>query len=592
MATFTTASLAVGTDTVTASYGGTADFAPSTTGTIVTAAGNGTAGYSGDNGPATAAELNDPYGVAVDAAGDLFIADTDNNVIREVVKATGDIITVAGNGTAGYSGDNGPATAAELNHPDGVAVDAAGDLFIADADNNVIREVVKATGDIITVAGNGTAGYSGDNGPATAAELNYPNGVAVDAAGDLFIADTGNNVIREVVKATGDIITVAGNGTAGYSGDNGPATAAELNYPTGVAVDAAGDLFIADTGNNVIREVVKATGDIITVAGNGTAGYSGDNGPATAAELNCPDGVAVDAAGDLFIADTDNSVIREVVKATGDIITVAGNGTAGYSGDNGPATAAELDDPDGVAVDAAGDLFIADSDNNVIREVVKATGDIITVAGNGTAGYSGDNGPATAAELNHPDGVAVDAAGDLFIADTGNNVIREVVKATGDIITVAGNGTVRLQRRQRTRDRRRAELPRRRRRRRRGRPVHRRHEQQRDPRGRQGDRRHHHRRRQRHPRLQRRQRTRDRRRAGRPHGVAVDAAGDLFIADSSNNVIREVVKATGDIITVAGNGTPVTAAITGPRPPPSWTAPLVSPSTPRATCSSPTRTTT
>ena len=303
VATFTTSSLAAGTITVTASYGGTADFAPSTTGTIVTAAGNGTAGYTGNNGPATAAELNGPCGVAVDSAGDLFIADTDNNVVREVVKATGDIITVAGNGTAGYSGDNGPATAAELDDPRGVAVDSAGDLFIADTDNNVIREVVKATGDIITVAGNGTAGYSGDNGPATAAELDSPRGVAVDSAGDLFIADNGNNVIREVVKATGDIITVAGNGTAGYSGDNGPATAAELNGPNGVAVDSAGDLFIADANNNVIREVVKATGDIITVAGNGTAGYSGDNGPATAAELNDPTGVAVDSAGDLFIAD-------------------------------------------------------------------------------------------------------------------------------------------------------------------------------------------------------------------------------------------------------------------------------------------------
>ena len=280
----------------------------------------------------------------------------------------------------------------------------------------MVREVVKATGDIITVAGNGTAGYSGDGGPATAAELNGPDGVAVDSAGDLFIADTVNNVIREVVKATGDIITVAGNGTAGYSGDNGPATAAELDSPRGLAVDSAGDLFIADSGNNVIREVVKATGDIITVAGNGTAGYSGDGGPATAAELNDPNGVAVDSAGDLFIADTDNNVIREVVKATGDIITVAGNGTAGYSGDGGPATAAELNGPVGVAVDSAGDLFIADNGNNVVREVVKATGDIITVAGNGTAGYSGDNGPATAAELNNPCRVAVDSAGDLFVA--------------------------------------------------------------------------------------------------------------------------------------------------------------------------------
>ena len=369
VAAFTTSSLPSGTITVTASYGGTADFAPSTTGTIVTAAGNGTAGYTGNNGPATAAELYGPNTVAVDSAGDLFIADLNNNVIREVVKATGDIITVAGNGTAGYSGDNGPATAAKLNQPNGVAVDSAGDLFIADYGNNAVREVVKATGDIITVAGDGTAGYSGDNGPATAAELDNPRCVAIDSADDLFIADWGNNVIREVVKATGDIITVAGDGTAGYSGDDGPATAAELNGPNYVAVDSVGDLFIADERENAVREVVKATGDIITVAGDGTAGYSGDNGPATASELNFDEGVAVDSAGDVFITDNKNERIREVVRATGDIITVAGNGTAGYSGNNGSATAAELDFPNRVTVDSAGDLFISDYRNNVVREV-------------------------------------------------------------------------------------------------------------------------------------------------------------------------------------------------------------------------------
>src|SRR5208282_5812032 len=366
VAEFTTSSLAAGTNTVTASYGGTANFAPSITGTIVTAAGNGTAGYTGNKGPATAAELDNPGGMAVDSAGDLFIADLNNNVIREVVKATGDIITVAGNGKAGYSGDNGPATAAELNDPRDVAVDSAGDLFIADLNNNVIREVVKATGDIITVAGNGKAGYSGDNGPATAAELDGPRGVAVDSAGDVFFADCLNNRVREVVKATGDIITVAGDGKAGYSGDNGPATAAVLNAPNTVAVDSAGDLFIADANNHAVREVVKATGDIITVAGNGKAGYSGDNGPATAAELNDAYGVAVDAVGDLFFADDGNNRVREVVKATGDIITVAGNGTTGYSGDNGPATDAELDGPFRVAVDSAGDVFVADPANNVV----------------------------------------------------------------------------------------------------------------------------------------------------------------------------------------------------------------------------------
>ena len=381
VAELTTSSLAAGNDTVTASYGGTPAFASSTTGTIVTAAGNGTAGYRGNNGPATAAELNGDWGLAVDSAGDLFIVDGANNVVREVVKTTGDIITVAGNGTAGYKGDNGPATAAELNAPNSVSVDSAGDLFISDQGNNVIREVVQATGEIITIAGNGTAGYKGDNGPATAAEINSPRGISIDASGDLFIADWGNNVIRELVATTGDIITVAGNGTAGYSGDNGPATSAKLNAPNFVAVDPAGNLFIGDANNNAIREVFKATGDIITFAGNGTAGYKGDNGPATAAELNGPLGVAFDSVGDVFIADDHNDVVREVVKATGDIITVAGNGTAGYSGNNGPATAAELNDPGRIAVDSAGDLFIADRGNSVVREVAPAVTVTIGVSG-------------------------------------------------------------------------------------------------------------------------------------------------------------------------------------------------------------------
>ena len=211
MAAFTALSLAAPANTVTASYGGTANFASSTTGAIVTAAGNGTPGYTGNGGPATNAELYLPWAVAVDSAGDLFIADYEDNVVREVVKATGDIVTVAGNGTAGYTGNHGHATAAELDEPDGVAVDSAGDVFIADSYNEVIREVVKATGDIFTVAGDGNCCYPGDTGPATAAELDDPiTACAVDSAGDLFIADTGNNMIREVVKATGDIIPVAG----------------------------------------------------------------------------------------------------------------------------------------------------------------------------------------------------------------------------------------------------------------------------------------------------------------------------------------------------------------------------------------------
>ena len=371
VATFTTASLPNGADTITASYSGTAEFAPSTTGTIVTAAGNGIAGYSGDGGPATDAEALRPGGVAVDSAGDLFVTEGLNNVEREVVKATGEIITVAGNGSAGYSGDNGPATDAQLNGTNSVAVDSAGDLFLSDSFNNRIREVVMATGDIITIAGNGISGYSGDGRPAIDSELANPLGIAVDSASDVFFADPINDVIREVVKATGDIITVAGNGKAGYIGDNRTAIAAELNLPDGIAVDSAGNLFIADDGNNVIREVVKATGDIITVVGNGAAGYTGDDGPATDAELNGPNSVAVDSVGDLFISDNAN-VVREVVKATGDIIPIAGNGTAGYSGDGGAATAAELNGPNRFAVDSAGDVFFPDVVNNVVREITPA----------------------------------------------------------------------------------------------------------------------------------------------------------------------------------------------------------------------------
>ena len=301
VATFTTSSLAAGTITVSASYGGTASFAASTTGTIVTAVGDGKAGYSGDNGPATAAELDAPGASRSTLPVTCSSATAETTWSGRCVKAHGDITTVAGNGKVRDSAATmySP-TAAELDVPYSVAVDSAGDLFISDAANNLIREVVKATGDIITVAGTGTAGYSGDKGPATDAEIDSPRGLAVDSAGDVFFADNPNNVVREV-EASGDIITVAGDGKAGYSGNNGPATAAKLNGPTYVAVDSAGDLFIGDANNNQVREVVKATGDIIAVAGNGTAGYSGDNGPATAAELNNPNSIAFDPAGDVFI---------------------------------------------------------------------------------------------------------------------------------------------------------------------------------------------------------------------------------------------------------------------------------------------------
>ncbi len=333
-------------------------------GVITRVAGTGTRGNSGDDGPATNAELNLPAGVAVTADGGFLIADTNNNVVRKVSSA-GVITRVAGTGTQGKSGDDGPATDAELFGPQGVAVTADGGFLIADSDNNVVRKVSSA-GVITRVAGTGTQGKSGDDGPATDAELNLPVGVAVTADGGFLIADSDNNVVRKVSSA-GVITRVAGTGTQGKSGDDGPATDAELNLPVGVAVTADGGFLIADPDNNVVRKVSSA-GVITRVAGTGTQGKSGDDGPATDAELNVPQGVAVTADGGFLIADTGNNVVRKVSSA-GVITRVAGTGTAGNSGDDGPATDADLNFPVGVAVTADGGFLIADPNNQVVRKV-------------------------------------------------------------------------------------------------------------------------------------------------------------------------------------------------------------------------------
>ena len=351
------------------------------------------------------------------------------------IPAAGLIGTVAGNGTQGYAGDGGQAASAELNAPRGMVVDSAGNIYFADTGNNAIRKITAATGVIRTVAGNGTQGYSGDGGSATGAELDSPAGVAVDPGGNLYIADMANNAIRKVTASTGVITTVAGapdDYWGGYSGDGGPATAATFADPKGVALDSAGNIYIADMFNNAIRKVTISTGIITTVAGNGSSGYSGDSGLATAAELNWPTDVAVDSAGNIYIADSGNVVIREIAASTGAIATVAGNGTAGYAGDGGASTSANLGDPVNLAVDAAGNIYISDSGFDVIRKVTASTGIISTVAGVGGYGYSGDGGPATNAELNLPAGLAIAPAGNfyltnnLFIADSGNNVIRAV----------------------------------------------------------------------------------------------------------------------------------------------------------------------
>jgi Concanavalin A-like lectin/glucanases superfamily/FG-GAP-like repeat/HYDIN/CFA65/VesB-like, Ig-like domain/Abnormal spindle-like microcephaly-assoc'd, ASPM-SPD-2-Hydin/FIMAH domain/NHL repeat len=458
-----------------------------TAGKISTVAGNGSVGFNGDGGLATNANLHSPLGVAMDAAGNLYIADTGNGSIRKV-SANGNISTVAGiSGTGGFSGDGGPATSAMLGIPSGIGVDSDGNLYIADSNNGRIRKV-DTSGTIATVAGDGIGGFVGDGGPATIASLMYPRGVALDSARNLYIADTNNNRIRKV-DTSGNISTVAGNGSFGYSGDGGLATSAGLYNPFDVSVDGSGNLYIADTNNNRIRKV-DASGNISTVAGNGTAGYSGDGGAATSASLASPYGVAVDGAGDLYIADAGNSRIRKV-DASGNISTVAGNGTEGYSGDGGPATSAGLLFPARVAVDSAGNLYIADTDNQRIRRV-DASGIISTVAGNGTAAYSGDGGAATSASLAYPKGITIDSAGNLFIADTDNQRVRKV-DISGNISTVAGGGS-----------------------------------------GADGG-----------PAISAS--------LAYPWGVAIDSTGDLFIGDTSSQRIRKVDN-SGIISTVAGNG--------------------------------------
>jgi len=341
--------------------------------------------------------------------------------------SAGAISTAAGNGTYGYSGDGGPATSAEEAEPSDVVFDTAGNVYIAEWANSRIREISASTGDINTVAGDGTPGYSGDGGPATSAELYNPGGIAMDSSGNIYIADTNNYRIRKVTASTGIITTVAGNGTYGYSGDGGPATSAELAYPEKVALDGSGNIYIADSYNERIRKVTASTGVITTVAGNGTAGYSGDGGPATSAELSSPAGVALDSSGNIYIADLSNSRIRKVTVSTGVITTVAGNGTAGYSGDGGPATSAEIFFPFSVATDSGGNFYIADFDNCRIRLVTVASGTISTAAGDGTCGYGGDGGTAIGAELNSPIGVRMSVGGSLYIPDTYNNRTRSVV---------------------------------------------------------------------------------------------------------------------------------------------------------------------
>lgn len=410
----------------------------STTGIITTVVGNGEAGFSGDGDTATAASLFEPYGVFVDEAGNLYIADRFNHRIRKVDAQTGIITTVAGTGDNGFSGDEGAATAAALNHPISVAMDAAGNLFVADRDNFRIRKVDAQTGVISTVAGQGTAGFSGDGEAATDARIRRPAGVMVDGSANLYIADSLNRRIRQVDLDQGNITTVAGKGDYEFPGDGSLATTILLRDPESVTIDEAGDVYISDTFHQRVYRLALATGLITAVAGNGQSGYHGDGVLATDTSLSQPVGLSIDRQGTVFIADRDNNRIRRVEAGSGIITTVAGNGVNGFSGDGSQAVAASIGRPEGVAVDDQGNLYIGDTFNHRIRFVQISTGIITTVAGTGNLGDSGDGGLATAAELYLPTAVALDSQGNLYFCDRGNDQIRRVDLATGIITTVAG----------------------------------------------------------------------------------------------------------------------------------------------------------
>jgi uncharacterized protein (TIGR03437 family) len=384
-------------------------------GNITTAIGDGIQGFAGDGGPANKVEMSLPTGVAVDSSGNVIFADSLNNRIRKL--AGGNVSTVAGNGLVSRSGDGGAASAAQINAPLGVAVDAAGNTYIADTANNMVRRV-DSKGAISTYAGTGTAGSSGDGSAATSAQLNGPQGLAVDSAGNLYIADTQNHRVRKVTGGT--ISTVAGSSTSGAGGDGGAAGSAQLNLPFGVAVDTAGNLYIAEFGNNRVRKVAT-NGNISTLAGNGVNGFSGDGGQATGAMLNGPQAVAADSQGNVYVGDTANNRVRKVA-SNGVITTVAGSGDAGYSGDGGAAVNAQVGNPAALAVDTAGNIYIADASSRVRK--VFLSGIITTIAGNGTKGYSGDGGSASNATLSGPSALAVNAAGSIWVADTFNNAVR------------------------------------------------------------------------------------------------------------------------------------------------------------------------
>ena len=404
-------------------------------GFIETFAGIGSEGFAGDGGPAVAARLQFPSSAAADAAGNVYIADQSNHRIRRVAP-NGIITTVAGSGTPGYL--DGPAGSARLYFPRMVSVDPSGNVLIAEPFNQRVRFLNVATGTVSTVAGTGAGGFSGDGGAATQAKLQLPSDVFSLSNGTFLIADQGNHRIRKVEGGT--IRTVAGSGTtAGFSGDNGQATAAKLSSPIAVSARADGGFVIADQGNHRVR-LISASGTITTVAGTGTGGYNGDSIAGSQAWLNRPAGVAFMASGDCVIADFDNERVRllDNCAGSGAISTLAGLSDS-YRGDGFPALPAVLESPSDAIRDAAGNIYIADGGDNRVRHI-GTNGIINTIAGTGQAGFSGDGGAATGAMLKQPNRLAIDAQGQLLVLETGNRRLRRINLSDGRITTVAGNG--------------------------------------------------------------------------------------------------------------------------------------------------------
>lgn len=405
-------------------------------GIITTVAGNGYVGFSGDGGPALEASFNFPAGLAFDPKGNLYVADRNNHRVRKI-DPSGTITTVAGNGIPDWGGDNGPAINANLNYPSDVVCDEQGNLFISDRSNNRIRKV-DAHGIITTYVGLGPAEFGGDFGPAEDALLKYPFGITLDKNGNLFIADRGNNRIRKV-DGKGIITTVAGDGSHFFSGDFGPAFQSSLAFPTGVAVDEAGNLYIADRNNNRVRKV-DSLGIIRTIIGTGAGDYNGDNEVASETSLKLPFAVETDAAGNLLIVDRSNFRVRKVNQKTYQVKTIAGNGEFLFKGDGGPARGASLETPSGIVIDSQDNIIFADLTHNRIRKI-NAEGIINTLAGNGYLGNEGDGGPAVNATLYRPSAMALDAEDNIYlVSSSGSSWIVRKIDAQGTISLFAGNG--------------------------------------------------------------------------------------------------------------------------------------------------------